>query len=51
MKNKAMVMVIAVEHQSLIPHLLRCDIEKVKTVLASFEQDGGKYGCYYCYSF
>ena len=42
MKNKAMMMVIAVEHQALIPHLLRCDIEKVKSVLASYEQDGGK---------
>ena len=42
MKNKAMVIVLAVEHQSLIPHLLRCDVEKVKSVLASIEQDGGK---------
>ena len=36
-----MVIVLAVEHQTLIPHLLRCDVEKVKSILASYEQEGG----------
>ncbi|XP_060590423.1 E3 ubiquitin-protein ligase UBR5-like isoform X1 [Ruditapes philippinarum] len=38
-KNKAMVLVLAIEHQTLIPHILRCDVEKVKTVLATLELD------------
>ncbi|XP_062606641.1 E3 ubiquitin-protein ligase UBR5-like isoform X3 [Saccostrea cucullata] len=39
MKNKACVLVLAVEHQKLIPHILRCDLEKVKSILLSLEQE------------
>lgn len=38
-KNKAAVIVLAVEHQTLIPHLLRCDYDKVKGILSSLEQE------------
>lgn len=39
LKNKACVLVLAVEHQTLIPHILRCDVEKVKSILLSLEQE------------
>ncbi|XP_052763231.1 E3 ubiquitin-protein ligase UBR5-like isoform X2 [Mya arenaria] len=41
-KNKAMLFVLAIEHQSLLPHILRCDMEKVKAILASLEQEGSQ---------
>ncbi len=28
--------------QTLIPHILRCDVEKVKSVLSFIEQETGK---------
>ncbi|KAJ8321996.1 hypothetical protein KUTeg_000467 [Tegillarca granosa] len=39
MKNKAAVLVLAIEHQYLVPHILRCDVEKVKSIITSLEQD------------
>ncbi|XP_078331394.1 E3 ubiquitin-protein ligase UBR5-like isoform X2 [Crassostrea virginica] len=39
LKNKACVLVLAVEHQVLVPHILRCDVEKVKSILSSMEQE------------
>ncbi|XP_033727140.1 E3 ubiquitin-protein ligase UBR5-like isoform X1 [Pecten maximus] len=41
MKNKAAVLVLAVELQVLIPHILRCNLEKVKSILASLEKEPG----------
>ncbi|KAL4218424.1 E3 ubiquitin-protein ligase ubr5 [Mactra antiquata] len=38
-KNRAVLLVMAVEHQSLIPHILRCDTDKVKSVLTALEID------------
>ncbi|VDH90552.1 E3 ubiquitin-protein ligase EDD1, partial [Mytilus galloprovincialis] len=38
-KNKAAVIVLAVEHQTLIQHVLRCDLEKVKSILSTLEQE------------
>lgn len=29
------------QHQTLIPHILRCDVEKVKSILLSLEQEQG----------
>lgn len=37
MKNKAVIIVLAVEHQTLIPHILRCDLEKVRSIMSSLE--------------
>ncbi|KAK3087035.1 hypothetical protein FSP39_000732 [Pinctada imbricata] len=39
MKNKAAVIVMAVEHQVIVPHILRCDVEKVSSILKSLEND------------
>ncbi|XP_036356729.1 E3 ubiquitin-protein ligase UBR5 isoform X2 [Octopus sinensis] len=39
MKNKAVIIVLAVEHQMLIPHILRCDLEKVRTIMSSMEPE------------
>ncbi|GAB1606363.1 E3 ubiquitin-protein ligase UBR5-like [Argonauta hians] len=39
MKNKAVIIVLAVEHQMLIPHILRCDFEKVRTIINSMEPE------------
>ncbi|KAL3890879.1 hypothetical protein ACJMK2_003152 [Sinanodonta woodiana] len=38
MKNKVAIIAIAVEHQLMIPHILRCDVEQVKSILTSAEQ-------------
>ncbi|XP_052085872.1 E3 ubiquitin-protein ligase UBR5-like isoform X2 [Mytilus californianus] len=43
-KNKAAVIVLAVEHQTLIQHILRCDLEKVKTILSTLEQEHNTQG-------
>ncbi|XP_055998190.1 E3 ubiquitin-protein ligase UBR5-like isoform X2 [Ostrea edulis] len=39
MKNKVCILVLAVEHQALVPHILRCDLEKVKSILLSLEHE------------
>ncbi|XP_064596947.1 E3 ubiquitin-protein ligase UBR5-like isoform X2 [Liolophura sinensis] len=39
MKNKAAVILMAVEHQNLMPHILRCDLERVTSLLSSIDVD------------
>ncbi|KAH3897177.1 hypothetical protein DPMN_021362, partial [Dreissena polymorpha] len=41
-KNKAMLFVLAVEHQYLLPHILRCDTDRVRTCLNGLEQEGNQ---------
>ncbi|XP_046357083.2 E3 ubiquitin-protein ligase UBR5-like isoform X2 [Haliotis rufescens] len=39
MKNRAAIIALAVQHQTLLPHILRCDVDQVKTILAAVEED------------
>ena len=39
LKTQAAVIILAVQHQYLMPAILRCDIDTVKHVLLSLEHD------------
>ncbi|ESO86003.1 hypothetical protein LOTGIDRAFT_129991 [Lottia gigantea] len=39
LKNKAAVIVMAVKHQNLMPYILRCDLERVKSLISGIELD------------
>ncbi|XP_059176788.1 E3 ubiquitin-protein ligase UBR5-like isoform X3 [Physella acuta] len=38
-KESALIMAFTVKHQSLIPHIIRADLNKVKAVVASLEEE------------
>ncbi|KAK6168099.1 hypothetical protein SNE40_021993 [Patella caerulea] len=37
LKNKAAIMVMAVKHQNLMPYILRCDVDRVKSLVNGME--------------
>ncbi|GFU25773.1 e3 ubiquitin-protein ligase UBR5 [Nephila pilipes] len=40
-KNQVAIVVLALEHQTLLPPILKCEIETVRQTLASLERDSG----------
>lgn len=48
-KTKVVVIGFGLQMQTLIPHLLRCDLEKVKTILAAIEEETSELDDCFCY--
>jgi E3 ubiquitin-protein ligase EDD1 len=42
-KSKTALMAFAVQHQRLMPYILRCDLDRVKGVLTALEEDCSKF--------